>query len=51
MFYPLAVTAELRYFINQVKDDIGVGVLSLTSGRTLIDTANDIINYLSNQVS
>jgi len=43
MFYPLAVTTELRYFISQVKDDIDVGVLSSTSGKTLIDTANEVL--------
>jgi hypothetical protein len=44
---PYAEPAELRYFINQVRDKIDRGVLSPTNGQTPIDAANDIINYLS----
>jgi len=47
---PFAEPAELRYFINQVRDKIDRGVLSQTNGQTLIDAANDIINSLSSQV-
>jgi hypothetical protein len=38
------------YFISQVKDKMGQGVLSQTNGQTLIDSANDVINSLNNQV-
>jgi hypothetical protein len=47
---PFSEPAELRYFINQVKDKMDRGVLSPTNGYALIDSANDIINSLSNQV-
>jgi hypothetical protein len=47
---PFAEPAELRYFISQVRDKIDRRVLSPTNGHTLIDSANDIINSLSNQV-
>ena len=47
---PYAEPAELRYFVSQVKDKTDWGVLSPTNGQTLIDSANEIINSLSNQV-
>jgi hypothetical protein len=47
---PYAEPAELRYFISQVQDKIDRGVISPTNGQILIDSANDIINYLSNRV-
>ena len=47
---PYAEPAELRYFITDVKDTIDRGVISPTNGQTLIDSANDVINSLSNQV-
>jgi hypothetical protein len=47
---PFAEPAELIYFINKVKDKMDRGVLSPTNGQTLIDSANDIINSLNNQV-
>jgi hypothetical protein len=46
---PFAVPADLRYFIIQVKDKIDKGMLSPTNGQTLIDAANNIMNYLNNQ--
>jgi|GEM_PF-4647177 hypothetical protein len=45
-----AEPAQLRYFINEVKYKIDRGVLSQTNGQILIDSANDIINSLSNRV-
>jgi hypothetical protein len=47
---PYAEPIELRYFINQVNDKMDRGVLSPTNGQTLIDAANDILNYLNNNV-
>jgi hypothetical protein len=47
---PFAVPAQLRYFNNQVQDKIDRRVISSTNGKILIDSANDIINSLSNQV-
>jgi hypothetical protein len=47
---PFAEPAELRYFISQVQEKIDRGVLSPTNGQLLIDSANEIINSLSNQV-
>lgn len=47
---PYAEPAELIYFITDVKDKIDRGVLSPTNGQALIDSANDVINSLSNQV-
>jgi hypothetical protein len=46
---PYAEPAELRYFITDVKDKIDRGILSQTNGQALIDSANDIINFLRNQ--
>ena len=45
---PFAEPAELRYFISQVQDKIDRGILSQTNGQTLINSANDVINSLSN---
>ena len=47
----LATIIELKAFIAQVKIYINFGILSPTNGQTLIDEANAIINYLSNQVT
>ena len=47
---PYAEPAELRYFITYVKDKMDRGVISPTNGQTLIDSTNEIINSLSNQV-
>ena len=47
---PFVEPTELRYFISQVKDKIDPGVLSPTNGQILIDSANDIMNSLSNNV-
>jgi C1A family cysteine protease len=46
----LAVTVELNAFIDQVNEYINSGILPSTKGHILIDSANDIINVLSNQV-
>jgi len=45
-----AVPAQLNTFIDQVKDNIDRGVLPSKKGQILIDSANDIINALGNQV-
>ena len=47
---PYAEPAELRYFISQVQDKIDRGVISPTNGQELINSANDLINDLNNQV-
>jgi hypothetical protein len=47
---PFIEPTELRYFISQVKDKMDRGVLSQTNGQILIDSANDIMNSLSNNV-
>ncbi len=47
---PYAEPAKLIYFITDVKDKIGRGLISPTNGQALIDSANYVINSLSNQV-
>jgi hypothetical protein len=47
---PFAEPGELKSFIIDVKDKIDRGVLSPTNGQALIDSANDVINSLNNQV-
>jgi len=46
----LAATAELKYFITDVNDQIDSGQISQTNGQKLIDSTNAVINALSNQV-
>jgi len=47
---PYAEPAELKYLLARYKIIIDREVISPTNGQTLIDSANEIINSLSNQV-
>ena len=46
----LALIAELNTFTDKVNECINSGQLSSTKGHILINAANDIINYVRNQV-
>ena len=47
----LATIVELKAFVAQVKIYVNFGILPPTDGQILIDKANDVIDYLSNQVT
>jgi hypothetical protein len=46
----MTLIAELNTFTDKVNECIDSGQLSSTKGHILIDTANDIINSVRNQV-
>ena len=46
----MALIAELNTFTDKVNECINSGQLSSTKGHILIDSANDIINSVRNQV-